>query len=275
MVTTTASLPYITDPNHLDQLAEQYAEQYQNNHPFPHIVIDDFFPPEILETILTEYPDPNTIEWQKFDNKFEKKLASTSEQQMGPMTRFLLYQLNSETFINFLEKLTGISGLIPDPHFQGGGLHQIQRGGFLKMHVDFNKNDRLNLDRRLNFLLYLNKDWQEDYGGHLQLWDEKMENCEQKILPIFNRCAIFSTTDFSYHGHPEPLTCPEDRCRRSLALYYYSNGRPAHETSEKGHCTIFRERPGEDLAETQSLSFKQVLKKFVPPIIDGLRTKSR
>ena len=274
---TATTLPYVTDPNYLANIAEKYAEQYQNATPFPHVVIDDFLPPEILETILKEYPAPNEIQWREFANKSESKLASKSEQQMGEMTRFLLYQLNSETFINFLEKLTGIEGLIPDPHFVGGGLHQIKPGGFLKVHVDFNKNTRLKLDRRLNLLLYLNKDWQDEYGGHLQLWNQEMTACEAKILPIFNRCVVFSTTDFSYHGHPDPLTCPEDRTRRSLALYYYSNGRPAEEVKDGSHSTIFRERPGENLKENKDFSgrsVKTLIKRFIPPIITDLIAKS-
>ena len=267
MVKTT--FPFVTDLEYFDRLAEQYAEKYQMADPFPHIVIDDFLPPEILDSVLEEYPSPDKIKWQKFDNKSEKKLASSSEQNMGEMTRLLLYQLNFETFINFLEKLTGIEGIIPDPHFVGGGLHQITPGGYLKIHVDFNKHQRLKLDRRLNLLLYLNKDWKEEYGGHLELWDKEMKACRKKVLPIFNRCVIFNTTDFSYHGHPEPLTCPEDRTRRSLALYYYSNGRPAYEISKEDHSTIFRERPGEDLTENISLGqkAKKVVKKLISPII--------
>ena len=99
-----------------------------------------------------------------------------------------------------------------------------------------------------------------------------MKACHKKVLPIFNRCIIFSTTDFSYHGHPEPLTCPEGRTRRSLALYYYSNGRPAHEINGEDHSTIFRGRPGEDLTEDVPLKqkVKTVVKKFIPPIITEL-----
>ena len=188
---------------------------------------------------------------------------------MGEKTRLLLYQLNSSIFVNFLEKLTGIKGIIPDPHFVGGGLHQIEKGGFLKIHVDFNKHKQMQVDRRLNLLLYLNKDWQEEYGGHFELWDRNMTECEAKILPIFNRCVIFNTSDFSYHGHPNPLNCPEDRTRKSLALYYYSNGRPAEEVSGQ-HSTLFRERPGEDLAQQQKVNNKQLLKKFIPPIVIDL-----
>lgn len=259
-------------PDYLENLAEQYHTQYINAQPFPHIVMDNFLPEYVLDDVLKEFPKPGEIKWQEFENKSEKKLASTSELQMGDATRFLLYQLNSSTFISFLEKLTGINGIIPDPHFVGGGLHQIERGGYLKMHVDFNRHTRLKLDRRLNLLLYLNKDWKEEYGGHIQLWDKDMTRCEKKILPIFNRCVIFSTTDFSYHGHPDPLTCPEGWTRKSLALYYYSNGRPAEEIAHDDHSTIFKPRTGEEIQEeeTSGLTFKTVIKKLMPPIFIDL-----
>jgi Rps23 Pro-64 3,4-dihydroxylase Tpa1-like proline 4-hydroxylase len=149
-------------------------------------------------------------------------------------------------FIDFLETLTGITGLLPDPHLWGGGLHQIQRGGFLKVHADFNRHERLDLDRRLNLLVYLNKDWKEEYGGQLELWSRDMKRCEERVLPVFNRCVVFSTTDTSYHGHPDELTCPEGWTRKSMALYYYTTGRSAEETSQS-HSTLYQERPGESV----------------------------
>ncbi|HEV3383297.1 MAG TPA: 2OG-Fe(II) oxygenase [Gemmata sp.] len=131
---------------------------------------------------------------------------------------------------------------MPDPHYEGGGLHQIEPGGFLKIHADFNYHTRLRLDRRINLIVYLNKDWQEDYNGHLELWDRNMTHCVHKILPAYNRCVVFSTTDWSYHGHPEKLTWPAGRTRKSLALYYYTNGRPEEEKSD-AHGTLWQERP--------------------------------
>jgi len=264
---------FCLDPDYLNDLATKYKDAYAQAQPFPHIVIDNFLPEFVLDNILSEFPQPGSIDWQKFDAPAEKKLASTSELQMGEATRSLLYQLNGSTFINFLEQLTSIEGIIPDPHFVGGGLHQIEPGGYLKMHVDFNQHTRLSLDRRLNLLLYLNKDWHEDYGGHLELWDRDMTRCEKKILPIFNRCVIFSTTDFSYHGHPEPLTCPEGRTRKSLALYYYSNGRPAEEIAGAGHSTLFKTRPDEKFTSNQSsgTKVKTFVKKLIPPILIDVR----
>ena len=262
-------------PAYLEELANKYHQEYSQGKPFPHIIIDNFLPEPLLDRVLEEFPDSRKINWKKFDSSAEKKLASTSELQMGKNTRSLLYQLNSSTFISFLEKLTGIEGIIPDPHFVGGGLHQIERGGYLKIHADFNRHKRMRLDRRLNLLIYLNKDWQEEYGGHFEMWNTDMTKCEKKILPIFNRCVIFSTTDFSFHGHPEPLTCPENRTRKSLALYYYSNGRPAEEIAD-GHTTLFKERPEEFFKQQNnvilnSLTPKTIFKKLLPPIFIDLK----
>src|SRR6185436_17882303 len=150
----------------------------------------------------------------------EKKLASKLESQLGERTRRFIWGLNSQVFLTYLETLTGIEGLIPDPHLFGGGLHQIVPGGFLKVHADFNRHEKLKLDRRLNVLIYLNRDWKEEYGGHLELWNRDMSRPERRVLPLFNRCVVFSTTDFSYHGHPDPLRCPEGRTRKSIAMYY-------------------------------------------------------
>jgi len=239
---------------------------YQQAKPFPHIVIDNFFDPQLLERVLQEFPQPGQIAWQRFDNEREVKLASASERHFGPVTRLLLYHLNSMTFLEFLSQVTGIDNLLPDPGFEGGGLHQIVRGGKLGVHADFNKHRRYDLDRRLNLLLYLNKDWRDDYGGHLQLWNRDMTACEAKVAPLFNRVMIFSTTDFTYHGHPDPLQCPEGMTRKSLALYYFSNGRPAEEVSGE-HSTLFRARDDADFKPTFAQRLRKVGTNWVPPVL--------
>lgn len=250
----------------MNELAGSAHSTYINAKPFPHIVFDDFFDPEIIDDILAEFPPPGAIRWQKFDSAEEIKLASAAEANFGPLTRLFMYHLNSYTFLNFIGKVTGIDNLIPDPKFEGGGLHQIVRGGKLGVHADFNRHRDYGLDRRLNLLLYLNKDWRQEYGGELQLWDRDMKRCEAKVLPIFNRMMIFGTTDFTFHGHPDPLQCPEGMTRKSLALYYFSNGRPAEEVAG-AHSTLFRARDAKDFRPT----FKQRLRKLtddcVPPIV--------
>jgi hypothetical protein len=245
---------------------EATRQAYESAKPFPHFVVDNFFDPVLLDHVLSEFPKPGEIAWQRFDTEQEIKLASAAESSIGPVTRLLLYHLNSITFLDFLSATTGIDNLIPDPCFDGGGLHQIPRGGKLGVHADFNKHGRFGLDRRLNALLYLNKDWREEYGGHLELWNREVTQCEAKILPVFNRLAVFGTTDFTYHGHPNPLQCPEGMTRKSLALYYFTNGRPAEEITGE-HSTLFKPRPGQDLGLTMERRLRRIVRDFIPPII--------
>lgn len=256
---------YSIAPDVLLERARSLRESYRTAEPFPHIVIDDFFPPQVVEEILAEFPSAREIEWQRFENARERKLASNDERRLGPAARKLIWEMNSQVFLEFLQVLTGIDNLIPDPQLSGGGMHQIERGGKLGIHIDFNKHGAYGLDRRLNLLLYLNKDWKEEYGGHFELWDREMKRCARRVLPVFNRVAIFSTTEHSWHGHPEPLTCPEGWTRKSLALYYYTNGRPEEERSGV-HTTVFRERPGEVLAPERK-SGGIHLRDFAPPIL--------
>jgi hypothetical protein len=247
-------------------LAASARATYLEAKPFPHVMFDDFFDPRLLELVLEEFPKPGEIRWQSFDNAQEIKLASSREASFGPATRLLMYHLNSMTFLEFLSSITGIDNLIPDPGFEGGGLHQIVRGGKLGVHADFNKHRDFGLDRRLNLLLYLNKDWREEYDGQLQLWNRDMSRCEAKVLPIFNRVMVFGTTDFTYHGHPDPLQCPDGMTRKSLALYYFSNGRPAEEITGE-HSTIFLPRDEKDLRPTLGQRTRDLAREFLPPIL--------
>src|SRR5271155_4839619 len=240
-------------------LAQANAEKYATATPFPHIYFDDFLPTKAAEAALRDFPEPRQVKWSEFDSPQEKKLAFDVVERLPVAVRDVLYFMNSRPMLEFLEILTGINGVIPYPYYVGGGLHQIKPGGKLAVHADFNHHKRLNLERRINVLIYLNKDWKEEYGGHFELWNKDMTRAEQKILPLFNRCAIFSTTSTSYHGHPDPLSCPPDRTRKSIATYYYSNGRPEEEVRDV-HSTLFVERPGE--VHEGSLILKTIVRAF-------------
>ncbi len=257
----------------LENLAKERADEYKNAKPFPHMYFDNFLPVEAAEAALNEFPQPKQLTWTEFDRPNERKLAFDVVEKLPPSIRTVLYFLNSRPMLNFLEILTGIQGVIPDPYYVGGGLHQIKPGGNLEVHADFNHHTKLKLDRRINVLVYLNKDWKEEYGGHFELWNKDMTQAEQKILPLFNRCAIFSTTSTSYHGHPTPLSCPPDRTRKSMATYYYSNGRPEEEVGD-AHSTLFQHRPGA-VVEKPRTSLKDVVVAVTPPILISAAKKFR
>lgn len=264
----------------LQQLASKLANTYQTNKPFPSIYIDDFFDENFLEEVLKEFPRVDQLKDKiYYANPNEDKYATKGEYTFGDQTKKLVHFLNSQPFLEFLQKITGIEEtLIPDPYFEGGGFHEIKPGGFLKVHVDFHKNKKLQLSRRVNFLIYLNKDWEEEYGGHLELWEKDMSQCVSKILPKFNRAAMFSNTGDSWHGHPDPLNCPEGKSRKSLALYYYTNGRPISELnkSQKNRITTtFSNRKGLDNSKMKYYNkLVNIANTIIPDfIIEKLKSK--
>ncbi|MEA2197364.1 MAG: hypothetical protein QOJ25_1415 [Solirubrobacteraceae bacterium] len=273
-VTTTEVFQF--DRPKLLELAGAHRAEYAAARPFGHVVLDGFCPEWILDEVLTEFPSPEEAGWKRFASDNERnKLTQAEDAGMGPATRQLLAEFNAATFIDFLGELTGIAGLVPDPYFEGGGLHQSLAGGHLNIHVDFNRHPATGLDRRLNVLLYLNRDWDEEWGGALELWSPDMQRCEQRIAPHFNRLVVFSTTERSFHGHPHKLACPPDRTRRSLALYYYSNGRPEEGGVEAStHNTLWGE-PGVNPVTPRD-RVREIAKRMTPPILlDAAREARR
>ena len=238
------------DPTSLHARAETLAEAYHTASPFPHAVIDQLLPDDVALRLAREFPARDFAGFQRRDNPHQVfKQARLQESYFAGVSGFARHMLllfNDHVFLDFLEKLTGIKGLIADPHFFGGAFHQILPGGKLDIHADFNRDERRGLDRRLNVLLYLNEDWQEAWGGTLELWDRDMSHCVQRIAPVLNRCVVFNTTDSSYHGHPDPLTCPAERTRNSLAFYYYTNGRDDGAGGEGQFKTLWQTRPGQE-----------------------------
>lgn len=268
--TAMTSLPTPLRRAELAPHVEDLGCAFASARPFPHIVIDDFVDGAVAQAVAEEFPMPDGAAWQRFATTREVKLALRDPEQMGPLTRALIAELNGQVFIEFLERVTGITGIVADPHLVGGGLHQIGRGGHLGIHADFNRHEHLRLDRRLNLLLYLNRDWSDDYGGHLELWDRDMVACRHRISPIAGRMVLFATTDDALHGHPDPLTCPPHRARRSIALYYYSNGRPEAEATAS-HTTLFHTRP--DTPRLRRMATWSV-DRLVPPLLsDAVRRR--
>tara|TARA_X000000950_G_C13871404_1_gene643040 strand:+ start:110 stop:907 length:798 start_codon:yes stop_codon:yes gene_type:complete len=251
---------YIQNPQKYFSNIKNLKYSYKNSQPFPHIVFDNFFKEDILQTILDSFPDNLDKTGIGFNSKTEKKFSCNDSNLFTEKTNELINFLNSFQFLNFLNDVTDIKEkLIPDPYLIGGGFHELREGGHLNVHADFNKHPSLRLDRRLNILIYLNHNWDVKFGGNLELWDKNMQNRIKKISPVFNRVVIFSTTADSYHGNPEKICHPENISRKSIALYYYSNGRPLSEYKLGEHSTIFRRRPN-TTEEDSNFEYKKIFK---------------
>jgi hypothetical protein len=216
------------DYEQLYALADERRAAFQAARPFCHVMIDNFFAPEHYAAISASFPPPKSDIWKKPENIHTKGKSVTRRGDLDvkellytEAARRVFFELNCGAFLKFLERLTGIGGLIGDPHFAEGGFHCSENGGYLDIHADFSHHDHLGLERRLNLLLYLNEGWREEYRGALSLFDEQL-NPVHSFLPIANRVIVFATSATSFHGHPEPMRLPPETYRRSIALYYYS-----------------------------------------------------
>ncbi len=191
--------------------------------PFPHAVIDDVLFPEVFDRAAGEFPGLRDESWNGYLHVNETKYSNTSPDTWGPTLQAVARELCSPRFVDFLVQLTGIEDLIPDWNMDGGGLHQTLRGGHLNIHADFTTHHtHENWARRVNILLYLNREWHDEWGGKLELWDKDMTACRARVTPAGNRMLVFTTSEDSFHGHPDGLTCPDDIARRSMALYYFT-----------------------------------------------------
>lgn len=235
----------------IDQAAafgRQMTATYTAATPFPHVVIDDFLPSDVIDSIHANFPAEQTHDEKLYERGYKGlHKRQINPNRCNPYLRSVFAAFNSAAMLQFLESLTTIEGLIPDPYFDGGGLHETKAGGLLGVHADFRVNKKLHVVRRINVIIYLNKNWQEEYGGNLELWDPKMNTCLKRISPIYNRCVIFNTDKDSNHGHPEPLRTPEHISRRSIALYYYTSSGNICDEIERDK-THYKPRPKDRLS---------------------------
>jgi hypothetical protein len=220
---------------------------YRSAQPFPHFVFDDFLPESAAQRLHQEFPGPSDLIWTQYKHVNSNKLGKSDMAQFPAVIRAAVEEFLSPAFTEWLSRLTGIPDLIADPGLEGGGLHQIERGGFLNIHADFDSHYRnSSWARRVNLLLYLNPNWDDKWEGSLELWDDQMKSCQKRISPLFNRAVILSTDADSFHGHPEKLQCPVGVTRKSIALYYYTLRK---QSEAKGHSpTNYRPRPEDSYA---------------------------
>ncbi len=194
--------------------------------PFRHAVIDGFLGEPLARRLSQVFPGPEHSGWIRRD--YEEQAARLGQLQRNAFEgvhgalRHLLAELSGMSFLDFLEGLTGIKGLIPDPHFRGAGLQLTLRGGHLALHADFNRDRFRALTRRLTVMYYLNPDWQLEWGGDLELWNADLTACGARMAPLLDRLVVMEQGDDHWHGHPSPLQCPEERGRCAVATYFYT-----------------------------------------------------
>jgi hypothetical protein len=224
------------------------SRQFRENKPYPHLHLREFLDPSIAAEMAGEFPGLQTDAWTRYQHQNENTIGLTRRSLFPLLLGEVVDELNSKAFVHWLSQVTGIPGLLADDILEGGGLHQSGRHGFLNVHTDFNRHHyRKEWRRRVNLILYLNPEWQESWGGAIELWDRDVRQCVVKIPPLLNDALIFETNDISYHGFPEPLRCPEGESRKSVALYYYTLDPDFH---IRPRSTNYRARPGDGMLKS-------------------------
>ena len=264
-IPTERTDPFLIDTEAARGVGKDLSAAYQAAEPFPHTVIDDFLPEAVARYCVDHFPADLDPDGQEFDRDQERfKRSYNPDFFRDAKLRSLFYTFNARPFVQVVENVTGIKGLIPDPYFMGGGFHEIGQGGHLSMHADFNHHKPMDVERRVNVLIYRNDDWKDEYGGQLELWDREMKACVRSVVPVFNRCVMFTTTQGSNHGNPNPIDHPDRQTRKSIALYYYTS---TWDEGRVSKTTQFRPRPGtQDRADWQ-VRTDEALTEFLPPVL--------
>ena len=222
---TSAGPVFFLDRKGLRALALARRDEYRDARPYPNVAFDDFLGRSLALALAERFPGPDHEGWMRRDYREQSarlgQLQRSGFEGVDPAVRHLLAELSGMAFLDFLGALTGIEGLIPDAHFRGAGLSLTLPGGHLALHADFNRDRTRHLERKLTVLYYLGKDWQPEWGGALELWDEPRTRCEASFLPVLDRLVVMAHGDTYWHGHPAPLACPEGRYRATVSAYYY------------------------------------------------------
>lgn len=234
------------------------AEEFDNAKPYRHLVIDNFLDADSAEFMYNHFPKEDVFN-KKYKGVNEYKAEGSNFEDFPEVFTQMREELHSREWCDIMSRITGIDGLFSVPDALGGGLHQGGDGSFLDIHIDFNIHADRGIHRRVNLLIFFNKDWKEEYGGHTELWNADMTNLDKKIFPAMNRCVIFETNEISYHGY-DKIKLPEGITRKSFYSYYYTTLR---EDAAKYHDTVFKARPTDSAAKKALTPIKEGAKNFI------------
>lgn len=244
-----------------DAFIKDSHQRFNDAKPYRHLVMDNLLQPQMATALARQFP---TLEQMKTRyNGLNEKKAEHSEFTLLPKEFGQLKEvLFGKEFMELIEKITGITGLLVMDDRYGYGLHQGGNGSFLDVHIDYNLHPVSQKQRRLNLLIFLNEEWQESWGGMLQLWDAPVSRCVTAIAPVFNRCVLFECSDVSFHGYNR-IHCPAAVTRKSFYTYYFTEP-TAH---LRFHDTVFKPRPQDSRVKKAKVTAKEGLKNGIKRLL--------
>lgn len=200
----------------------QLNQEFCSAEPKPYVVIDNFLPIELAKSLEQECETIPSEYWSKF-TRHGSYMEECINMLVAPVGDAFVGQMHSQPMMHWLTELTGIEKMIPDPYLVGAAYSRSYRDCSLKIHTDFNWNESIRCYRKLSFIIYLNEDWQEEWGGHLEFKDQNNDKTIARIAPMFNRAVIWQHDELGFHGFPDPLQCPEHKSRNTFRLFFYAS----------------------------------------------------
>ncbi|MDZ4757070.1 MAG: 2OG-Fe(II) oxygenase [Bacteroidota bacterium] len=253
--------PEIFDQEKMAQL----KSDFNSAKPYRHLVIDGFLNKENADYMYSNFPAYDLFN-KKYKGLNEFKAEGSNFQDFDLVFAQMRDEIASEYFCKWLSTVTGIENLYSVPDALGAGLHQGGNGSFLDIHIDFNIHVEQNIHRRINLLVFFNKDWKDEYGGGTEMWNADMTKLEKVVLPNFNRCVIFETNEISYHGY-DKIKIPENISRKSFYSYFYTTLRA---DASKYHDTVFKPRPTDSGMKKALTPVKEAAKNTVKSVLKKL-----
>ena len=224
---------------------KQLNDTFVGTPPYPMITLDNFLPNDYAKKLQKECESIPDHYWTKFTRR-GSYMEECINMDVAPVANEFVNQMHSQAGMLWISKVTGIKDLIPDPYLVGGGYSRSYRDCTLKIHTDFNWNDTLKCHRMLSLIVYLNEDWKEEYGGHLQFNDFKNKTAIQRVAPLFNRVVLWRYHKKGFHGFPDPIKCPENYSRNTFRLFFYVSN-ATYDSADLPHRSLywFDEETGE------------------------------
>jgi len=243
-------------------------KEFDDAKPYRHLVLDNFLNEPVALEVNENFPGVEELKthWKGLN---ENKMEGSDFGIFHPVFSTIKEKLTTPEFYKWITDVTGIEEVFITDDQMGSGIHQGTNGSFLDIHIDFNIHHIKNVHRRLNLLIYLEQNWKEEYGGSLEMWNADMTNCDKMVLPQFNRCVIFETSEISYHGYSK-ITLPEGVTRKSFFAYFYTNER---EGASGYHDTVFKARPTESKSKKVKTAVKENLKNTAKATLKKLGVK--
>jgi len=241
------------------EATQRLREQLFAATPFPHLVIEGLFNPALLELVREEFDGHAAEAWKDVKSGYESTRRSQLGAALGPASQIYFNILESGWFTRWLSEVTATPYLLTDPQRFGGGLHESQVGGAFAIHRDFNYHPHVGLKNEMVCITYLNHDWQDAWGGVLELWNAKDGQCQARVRPEFGHTLILPHGPASFHGHPGPLCPPEGVKRRSVAAYFYTSPKAGQQDPEEAVSIFMHTRRADRL--------KKAVRLMTPPVI--------